>query len=451
MIATASESDTWAAKADAMLCPPTRPPVGKAAAFGALLLTVGLGGFVAWAALAPLSSAAVAPGIVVVDSNRKTLQHEQGGIIADLLVREGQQVAAGEVLMRLDDVEARSLHTVLDGQYVALMAQEARLKADLAESSAIAFPQELVTAAALHPEVAEVLASQERIFAVARDATEGQVSVLQQRIAQLDAQMAAMRAQHDALDTQARLLEEERGTVQGLVKAGLAPKPRLLTLQRSHADIEGRRGELANRLAQADEAITQARMEILSVRRQKVAAAAVELRDVETRRAEVAERRAASAVALGRRQVVAPLSGTVLNLQYHTVGGVVGPGQPIMDIVPTDDDLVVRAKIRPLDIDTVHPGLRAQIVLSAYSSRTLPQLDGEVVRVSADALRDPNTGEEFFEAALRVEGAQLAALENVKLVPGMPVEAFIETSQRTALDYFLEPVLRSFRRAMRED
>jgi HlyD family secretion protein len=428
---------------------PDAPPVGRVVFGGALVLGLGLGGFALWAAEAPLASAAVAPGAIAVDTHRKLVQHLEGGIIAELLVREGDRVAAGQVLVRLDDLEAKSLHALFEGEYLALRAEEARLEAERENAGALVFPFAL-EAQRHRADVAEILAGQARIFASGRDALAGQIAVIEQRIAQLRAQIAALQAQFRAGEDQLRLIEEEAAAIRELVDKGLERKPRLLALERQAAQLQGQQGDFANRVAQAHEAIAEAELEILNARRLRIEKAAVELRQVGTRRAEVQERMTAAAVKLTRREVVAPQDGTVLNLRYHTVGGVVAPGGDILDLVPAGDRLIVEARVSPIDIDAVHAGQKARIALTAYSGRSTPQLDGEVLHVSADALADPNTGQKYFLARVAVDGEQLDKLEGVSLAPGMPADAFIETGHRTVLDYLIQPLTDSFRRAFRE-
>lgn len=423
---------------------PDRPPVRGTILAGVAALALGFGGFGAWAARAPLAGAAIAPGVIAVDGSRKTVQHLEGGIIAELPVREGDRVAAGQVLVRLDDLEARALHGLLEGEYVALRAQEARLEAERDGKEPVVFPAELDRAPA------EILAGQRRIFESGREALSGRIDVLGRRIAQLEAQIAALEAQRAAGRNQLALIAEEVGGVRTLVEKGLERRPRLLALERHAAALNGQQGDYANRIAQAREAIAETELGILNARRERVEKAAVELREVQVRRAEVQERLATAAVALGRRDVVAPRAGVVLNLRYHTLGGVVPPGGEILDLVPEDDPLVVEARISPTDIDTVHSGQQARVALSAYKSRTTPYLDGRVLRVSADALVDERTGQRFFRAEIEVDADQVAALDAVRLMPGMPVETFIETGERTLLDYLVQPFTDSFRRAFRE-
>jgi HlyD family type I secretion membrane fusion protein len=428
---------------------PERPAVGSLFRTGAAAIALCLGGFGAWAVLAPLSSAAMAPGIVRVESERKTVQHLEGGIIAELLVREGDRVSAGQVLVRLDDLEAKALHELLRAQQAALAAQQARLIAERDGHASVAFP-EFLLARKSDGKVAEIIRGQERIFASGREALQGEIDVLHQRIAQLGAQIDAFKAQWTAGIDQLALINEEVASVRALVEKGLERKPRLLALERNAAYLSGEQGEYNGRIAEAREAIAGAQMEILNTRRTRVEKAALELREVETQLAQVEERLAEASVKLGRRDVIAPQGGTVLNLRYHTLGGVVPPGNDILDIVPRDERLVVEARVNPTDIDVVHDGLPAKLILSAFKSRTTPHIDGRVIQVSADALHDERTDQTYYLARVEADVTQLAALDGVRLTPGMPVETIIHTGDHTFWTYIIQPLTDSFRRAFRE-
>jgi HlyD family type I secretion membrane fusion protein len=429
---------------------PEKPPVRRAVLAGVALMAVGVGGFSAWATIAPLSSAAISPGIIRVDSNRKTVQHLEGGIIAELLVREGDRVVAGQVMLRLDDLVSRSLRGMLEGQYLALRAQETRLIAERDGLNLLTFPPELEGTRG-RAEVVEILAGQERIFDSGRALVAGQVDVLRQRIAQLQAQIDALEAQLAAGEEQMALIREEVASVEELVAKGLERKPRLLALERNVAYLTGVQGDFRGRIAQAREAIAEAELQILNLQRARVDKAAAELRDVQTRRAEIQERYRAADVHLVRREVLAPQAGRVLKLRYFAPGGVIPPGGEILDIVPEDDRLIVEARVSPTDIDVVHEGLSARVVLPAYKSRVTPQVKGEVTRVSADVLADERSGEPYYLARIEIDELELARIDRVRLYPGMPAEAFIVTGERTVLEYLIQPVTESFRRAFREE
>jgi HlyD family type I secretion membrane fusion protein len=275
--------------------------------------------------------------------------------------------------------------------------------------------------------------------------------VTRQRVAQYEAQIKAFEAQVVSSHQQRVLIREEMVGVQELYEKGLERKPRLLALKRQAANLDGEEGEFSNRMAQAREAIAEAEMEILALRADRQSEVTNDLREVQMHLAEVREKLAAAQVRQGRRDLLAPEAGTVLNLRYFAPGSVVPPGGPVLDLVPRDDRLVIETKVRPTDIDVVHVGLLAKVVLSAFKMRTTPQLSGEVVRVSADALKDERTGELYYSARIVADPDQLEDLPDIHLQPGMPAETLIVTGERTMLQYLLQPIRDTFRTAFREE
>jgi HlyD family type I secretion membrane fusion protein len=428
---------------------PERPPVGRPVMMGIMLTLFGFGGLTAWSALAPLASAAIAPGIVTADTNRKTVQHLDGGVIAEIAARDGDRVEARQVLMRLDDLETKSVVTLLEGQRRAYAAQEARLLAERDARDRLVFPDDLAVLRG-SADMAEILSGQERIFQSRRASLDGRIDVTRQRIAQYQAQIKAFEAQFSAGRRQLDLIREELKDVEELTAKGLERKPRLLALKRQAAALDGEQGEFQNNMAQAREAIAEAEMDILRIRADRQSEVATELREVQTQLAEVMEKLAAAQIRQGRRDVLAPEAGTVLNLRYFAPGAVVPPGGPILDLVPRDDSLVVEARVKPSDIDVVHVGLAAKIVFSAFKSRTTPQIDGKVTRVTADALKDERTGEFYYVARVAADPAELEKLADVHLQAGMPAETLIITGERTMLQYLTQPIRDTFRSAFRE-
>jgi HlyD family secretion protein len=425
------------------------PRTARTIAAGLLTIALGIGGFTAWAATAPLASAALAPGVIGVESNRKTVQHLQGGIIAELLVREGERVRAGQVLVRLDDVETQAQFEMLDTQHAALLAEEARLLARRDDQPKLVFPGTL-TARSGEPKVAEILFGQRQIFDRERTALNGQIDILHQRIAQHEAQIAACEAQIVSTSDQLALIQEELAVVLELVAKGLEKRPRLLLLQRTAAGLTGTLADFQGRIAAARQAIGEAEFEIASLRQDDMREVATTLREVQSKRAEIAEKLGAAASRQSRQDIPSPADGTVLNLQYFAPGAVVKPGGAIMDIVPGDDQLVVDARVQSNDIDVVHADLPAEVVLTAYKSRTTPRLKGTVTRVSADALIDEKTNLPYFKAQVQIAPQELVKVPEIHLAPGMPAEVFIVTGERTALDYLIQPLRDSFHRAFRE-
>ncbi len=421
----------------------------RAITVGIAIVVVFFGGFGAWASLAQLDSAAIAPGVISVDTNRKTVQHLEGGIVKEILVKDGDKVEAGQILMRLDPTRSQAAVGVLEGQFYADLAMEARLLAERDDRKGLSFADELIEATG-DPEVVNIIAGQEGMFVLRRGTLDGQVEVLDQQIAQINNEIAGLSAQRKSKSRQLALVQEEYKAVKELFDKGYERKPRLLALQRAAATLEGEQAQFGSEIARAEQRIGEARIRILNLRKTFKEEVSKELREVQARLGEVRDRLTAQQDVLQRIEIVAPLDGIVVGLRHHTLGGVVNPGAAILDIVPTDDILVVEAKLRPDDIDSVHIGLSAQVRLIAYRQRTTPYVGGKLVRVSADLLVDEATGIPYFEARVEIDRDQLASLTDVTLYPGMPVEVLIETGNRTAMDYLLSPITGGFHKAFRE-
>lgn len=429
---------------------PSRPRLRSPLALGLSAIAIFFGGFGAWAAFTPLSSAASAPGQVRVESYRKTVQHLEGGIIRDLLVKEGQVVEAGQALVRLDNLQANAASELIGGQYRALKAQEARLLAERDGLTKVVYPDALLELRS-DPRTANMLDGQVAIFDSRRVSIEGQVELRERQVILLESEIAAFRAQHQAAEDQIALVEEEASTVRDLAERGYETRPRLLALEREVARLKGERGEHTGMIARAEQGIGQARLEIADLRNERSKEVTTELRDVQMRLGELEDRLRAADDVEARTVIVAPQAGRVVQLRHVTPGGVIRPGDPILDLVPTEDDFVIDARISTLDIDTVHPGLDAEVRLSGLSWRSLPILLGEVVSVSADVLTDERSGAGYYLAEIRFPDEQLRLMGDVQLYPGMPADVLVVTGMRTPLEYLLEPVTDSLRNAFRED
>ncbi len=404
-----------------------------------------------WAATAPLAGAAIAPGIVSPDIGRRTLQHLEGGIVREILVHDGSQVAAGERLLVLDEAQARATYQYHRGRMIALTAQQARLEARQAGSTEVEFPPWLLAEAEKAPQVARILEGQVNQFLTRTHTADSQRRILTQRIAQLREEILGLEAMVSSQDVQLGLIAEEIQGVQTLVNRGLERKPRLLSLQRQRADILGRRAENTASIARARQSIGESESRILAQDAEMLDRSAAELEQVRGELGGVLEQVAAAEDVMKRLDVVAPVSGTVVNMAVTTLGAVIAPGEPILDIVPAEEDLLIDARLAPNDVDVVRIGQRAEVHLTAYSQRNLPRINGELTYVSADSLIDETDGQRYFEARVRVDADQLAALgDEIRLMPGMPAEAMILTGERTALDYLLQPMLDTMRRGMRE-
>jgi HlyD family secretion protein len=418
----------------------------------ALVIGLGLGGFGLWAAAAPLPGAAIAPGVISPDGSRRTVQHLEGGIIRRILVEDGSVVQAGDPLIVLEDVQARAGHDVLRSRFHTLAAAQARLLAERAGADDVRFPDWLIEATHDDATALEAMVAQRQLFRSRAQGLADRRGILARRIAQLREEIAGLEAQIVADGRQIALIAEEIEGLDHLYRKGLTPKTRLLALQRAQSDIEGDRAERRARIARAHQAIGETELQVSAQGTALLDQANEELSRVQAELAEVEQRLAGAKVkVLARTLIKAPGTGTVVELRFHTAGGVIRPGEPILDIVPDDEELLVDARLSPLDIDIVAAGLPAQIILPAFKQRHLPRIEGRVRRVSADAIVDPHSGEPYFEARIEVDAEQLAAIEpKVALTPGMPAEVYITIADRTMLDYLLQPVFDSLRRAFRE-
>ena len=428
------------------VAPAVRPMgVARSMTLAVAVVVLFFGGFTAWAALAPLESAAIAPGVLGVSGERKTVQHLEGGIVAEIAVAEGAAVAAGQTLLVLDDTQPRAALAQLEGQYRSAAALQARLVTERDRVDAIAWPEWLRM-----PAAAGVLATQERIFAARKAAFENEIAILEQRVAQIREQAAGYEGHIAAQDREIALLAEEAGDIRSLVEEGHVPRPRLRALERREAEVSGARARNRAQVARLAQAVGEARLEIVRIGNARMTEVTSELREVEARLADLDERMTAARDVLARTRVTAPAAGTVVGLGVFTRGAVVASGQRLMDIVPAGERLVVEARVAPTDIDSVAVGLPAQVRLTAFSLLTTPPLDGHVTRVSADAFSDERTGASWYEARVALDPGQ-AALEGLELVPGMPAEVMILTGTSTPLAYLLKPILASVGRALREE
>lgn len=407
------------------------------------------GGLAAWSAMAPLASGAVAQGMVRVDTNKKTIQHLEGGIIREILVRDGERVRAGQALVRLDPMAVQADQTVLQNQSWAAQLEEARLLAERAGEDDFNIPAALKPFASRR-DLAALISVQRNIIRSQRSAMQGDIDVQGKKIAQQQAQIESLNTQIVSTLEQIRLFKEELATAQDLLARGYERKPRVLGLQRSIAQAEGDLSSLNGRLETAGQTIAELRAQIEAIRRQRDKIISDDLEKARSKKEEAEQQLRKGADKLRRIDVVAPQDGYVLGLKFFTAGAVVGAGAPILDIVPDNETLVLYAKVNPLDIDVVHEGLPAQVRLIAYKQRIVPTLPGLVTQVSADAVTDDSSKGQFYTARIEVKPEELSRIPGVKLYPGMPIEAVILTGERTLLDYLLRPLLDSFSHSFRE-
>jgi HlyD family secretion protein len=417
----------------------------------ALLVVLLLGGTaMAWSLYVPLEGAVVASGVVVVESSLRKVQHPTGGVVGTLNVREGQLVEAGEVVVRLDDTTTRANLAIVVNELTALRARLARLRAERDGLGAPLFPEDLLLRVG-EPEITQVLEGERTLFATRAGTRGGQKQQLGERIKQLKDEITGLHEQTEALVKQLEVAREEFTDLSALHERGLAQKPRITALQREIFSKEGTVGEIKARVAQSLGKITETELQVLQLDRDLANDVAKEIREVETKIAELGERKVAAEDQLKRIDIRAPISGIVHQLSVHTVGGVISASEPIMLIVPVADTLIVEARINPQDIDQLRLGQETRIRFSAFNQRTTPETMGVVFRIAGDLIREQQTGLAYYTAGIRVEPGELAKLKGLKLVPGMPAEAYIRTGERTLASYLLKPVLDQVQRALRED
>lgn len=426
------------------------PSISKPVTFGLIALAVFLGGFLLWATLSPLATAAVAEGKVTVDSNNKAIQHLEGGIVKKLLVQEGNQVKAGQTLIELEKTQAQARLNLLKNQLHTLTALEARLKAERDNEQSIEFPAWLEKASKNDPDLAKVIKSQHALFLTRAQTLSSHIKILNQRVDQLKNEISSYQSQSKSFDEQLKLINEEIEAVAYLEKKKFIDRPRLLALQREASRLRGNRDEKNALAAKTAQRIGETKTQILHVQDSRLNEILEELRDTQKQLIETQEQTKAAEDILHRTVITAPRSGRVVNLNVHTVGGVITPGETILDIVPDKDELVIDAKVSPLDIDMVHPNLTAKIRFVSLKSRSTPVLEGKVNYVSADNIIDNATGQAYYLARIKIDSDELAKIEKLSMYPGMPVQVMIVTDTLTPLEYFIVPIKESFQAAFRE-
>jgi HlyD family secretion protein len=417
---------------------------------GSVVVGVFVVAAIVWAAVAPIASGVTAQGIVRVEANRKTIRHREGGTVKSILIHEGQRVAVGQPLIILDDVQARAAVDVLQGQVDSFQAQIARFQAESGGRRALDFPADL-TARITDPRVAALIRDQQFLFNTRLQFFQSQSAVLDQRVQQIDASMAGVKAQMDSTDKSIDLTKQELAGYQTLFEKGFAPKTLILRYQRSVADLEGQRGKLISDMTRLREQRGETSIQMVSQREDRMSQAAEGMRQMQTSLAEAGPRLTAAKQTLAGTIVASPSDGYILDLTQFTVGGVIGAGEVLMSVVPANAPLIVTVKLKPNEINDVRPGMKARVRLTAFNYRKVNPVEAIVTNVSADQLSDQKTGEGFFKADLKIEPAELAKLpKDAKLSPGMPAQAMITTGKNTVLHYMISPLTDTFRGALHE-
>ena len=419
--------------------------LGSLVVCATLALSVGV-----WAAVTDLAGAVVAPGHFVVDSYVKKVQHPTGGVVGEILVREGEKVKAGDVVLRLDATMTRANLAIVTRRLDEFRARYARLEAERDDLKAIVFPDELLSRRS-NPEVAAILHGEARLFAIRKEALESKKAQLQERIVQFAHEIEGLKAQEIAYTEGIEVLDSEIANLISLRTLGAVSDQRLNSLKTQRATFGGERGEKIAYQAQASGRISETKLQILQVDQDFKAEVGRELRDTQAQIGEYIERRIAAEDELKRIDIIAPHSGMVHQLQAHTVGGVVTPADPIMLIVPDGDNLSLEVRILPKDVDQIQIGQRAVLRMSAFNQRTTPEINGYVNRIAADLINDERNGLSYYIVRITIPPEELKKLTGLTLVPGMPAEAFIQTSERSALSYLVKPLEDQIKRAFREE
>lgn len=412
-----------------------------------------VGGFLLWSVVAPISGAVIAQGQITVESKRKTIQHLEGGVVAEIAVEDGESVAAGDLLIRIDDTVAGANAELLTDQLAETIARQARLLAERDGLSEIPSGSIAFSLAPADLDYSANLEGQKRLLAAREETKRTQVALLEERVVQQEKRIEGYATQAASLKAQSRLIVDELKGVKELNAQGFAPLNRVRALERERESLDGRRGQIVASIAESESLIAESRLEIERLKQQSREQATTESQDLAVEIAGLIERRTAALDALRRTEIRAPEDGVVLGLAKHTVGGVIGPGERVMEIVPRGDKLLITAQIQTKDVDKVKAGQEAVIRFPAFNARTTPETVGAVRQVSADAALDEKTGISYYVVLVDLPPAEVldAALKGKPLVPGMPAETFIRTGSQPAIAYLVKPLTDALSRSLRED
>lgn len=427
---------------------PPEPRTGRHVLIGMLAVVFGFFGVFGWSVMTTIAGAVIAGGQVVVESDPKKVQHQQGGIVGEIRVRNGDRVKAGDVLVRLDETLSRTNLAQVVAQLMQLAGRRARLEAERDGRDALILPRDF---AEFGPDAAGIEKAEARLLTELRNSRAQQKKQLQERIGQIEREIEGLQSQGDAKARENVLITQELKGVEELFRKNLVPVSKFMQLQREAARLTGESGSLVASMAKARGQIAEINLQLITIDQQARTEANKELREVESAIAQLVERRIAALDILKRIEIRAPQSGFVHEASVHTVGGIVAPGETIMLIIPDADRLIIEIRLSPADIDQVRVGQKATLRLSAFNQRTTPEVSGRITRIAADLSRETQTGAMYYAGRLAIDESEYARLKGLVLLPGMPVEAFIETGDRTAFSYLAKPLTDAFARAFREE
>ncbi len=419
----------------------------RAIGMAVLLGTIGVMG--TWSYLAPIDSAASASGFVTVKSHSKTVQHLDGGIVKELIAKDGDIVSEGDILLTLDGSEIKAQLEILRGQQITFAAQVARLTAERDRLGQVIYPKEVQNLS--DARVVEAQQSENQIFTARKNAHEGEVSVLNQRINQLNSRIQGLQGQKTSKQELKASYTEEAKDLRELLAEGFADKQRLRDLERSLSASTGEIASLSSEIASSEMQIGETRLQILQIQKQFQEEVANKLSEVQAQLYDINQRLTATVDKVNRIQIKAPSAGRVMGLSIHNVGGVITPGRPILDIVPQGEELIIDARVSPMDIDRVHVGLVAEVRFSAFKQALTPKMMGKLTILSADKLIDERTGAPYYSAKIELTPDSYVKLGNMELLPGMPADVLINTGERTVFEYLMQPITNAFARAFIED
>lgn len=429
----------------------SRWKAGRHLALGAITLIVLVFGVGAWSAFANIAGAIVATAKLKVESERQVVQHPEGGVVAEIMVKEGDRVAAGQTLIRLDDTLIQAELNIIEGQLFEIMSRRARLSAERDQAEVPVFDEELLQFATTNPKINSLIEGQTRLFIARKDTVARETEQLRERQTQIREEITGAEAQQTALSQQLDFVDKELTNLRDLQAKGLAQASRVLALERENARLLGQRGELIATIAGLKGQISEIEIQLLGLESGRREEAITQLRDLEFREYELREQRNSLQERISRLDIVAPKPGRVIGMTVFALRSVVQSAEPILFIVPSDVNLVVEAQVEIVNIDQVYPGQPARLRFSAFSARTTPDIAGTVMKVSPDAFEDERAGRSYYLAELAINNGELAKLGDVELIAGMPVDAYITMGDRSPFSYFTKPLTDYFQKAFREE